>query len=98
MTVAAVSCTRAMPGRTLMVMELTAGISRKFPPQQGMETAWRGWMAGWPLLMFYGLVAATIFGHGCHAGGHDEDDELVYRPAASESLKDAGHGAATAAP
>lgn len=46
----------------------------------------------WPFAMIIGLAMVIVFGHGCHSGGHDDDDELVYRPAALAPANGAGRG------
>jgi hypothetical protein len=50
------------------------------------------WLATWPFAMIIGVAGVIVFGHGCHSGGHDDDDELAYRPAAMAPVNGAGRG------
>jgi hypothetical protein len=48
-----------------------------------MEIRMRSTALGWPrVAAVLLLLNYVIVGHGCHGGGHEDDEELVYRPAA----------------
>jgi hypothetical protein len=70
----------------LMIMRSSATIMRQHLPHQGMEIRTRSTLLGWPRVAgLFILLTYVIVGHGCHSGGHDDDEELVYRPAAFQT-------------
>lgn len=51
-----------------------------------MEIRTRSTVGRWPFVaVLLALLTGIVVGHGCHGGGHEEDDELVYRPAAYQT-------------
>jgi hypothetical protein len=73
-------------------MESLTNRNSKSLQLQGMEYPGSRWLGIWPFAMIIGLAGVIVFGHGCHSGGHDDDDELVYRPAALAPANGAGRG------
>jgi hypothetical protein len=68
----------------LIIMRSSATtIMRQHLPHQDMEVRMRSTALGWPrVAAVLLLLNYVIVGHGCHGGGHEDDEELVYRPAA----------------